>query len=211
MAGKQGSPIDAVRAIFEALEPLDDETRERAIASALSLLGIRTPAPGIASPQAGVVSTAVEKEKEIAMPVAAVGGRPVSLIEIMEEKSPATNPQRIVVFAFFRERVQGQPRFSRHDLERYFGDARLPPPANFDRDFNAAVTQGWIHEDADQSYLTTKGLEAVEAGFGGKRSSRKGKKPSSKKKPVSKKKTVKTRARRKPSTSKSKSIRQRAR
>ena len=46
-----------------------------------------------------------------------------------------------------------------------FGKAKEPPPANYDRDFAAAVGEGWIHEDGAESYLTSKGLEAVEAGL----------------------------------------------
>jgi len=54
------------------------------------------------------------------------------------------------------------------DTNIYFAKARQPPPGNFNRDFQAPVNLGWIYEDGDDSYLTTKGLEAVEAGFGGK-------------------------------------------
>ena len=95
----------------------------------------------------------------------------IGLVELVQERQPGTNAQRIAVFALYRERAEGRPRFSRHDLEGYFAEARIPPPANYDRDFNKAVEQGWIHEDGEQSYLTTKGIEAVEAGFGGRRAS----------------------------------------
>jgi hypothetical protein len=166
--GKQSSPVDAVRAIFDALEPLDEATRARAIASAMSLLGMSVPATRVAPSEQRVVVGPATKA-DTAPPVTPRLERPQSLIELVQEKNPVTNPQRIAVFAFYRERVQGLPRFSRRDLEDYFADARLPPPANYDRDFNAAVQQGWIHEAGEQSYLTTKGIEAVEAGFAGRR------------------------------------------
>jgi hypothetical protein len=172
VSGKQASPVDSVRAIFDALEPLDEVARARAIASAMSLLGMEVQALGMAPSQKAVVSGQAS-ETDTALPITPRLDRALSLVEVIEEKKPATNPQRIAVFAFYRERVQGQPRFSRHDLESYFADARVSPPANYDRDFNSAVKQGWIHEDDDQSYLTTKGIEAVEAGFGGKRSRKK--------------------------------------
>ena len=167
MAGKTTSPIDAVRAIYEALEPLDGDTRSRAIASAMSLLGMQLPDDVPRATQGVGVGTALETD--IAQPVTPVLDRPQSLVEVMQEKVPATNAQKIAVFAFYRERVQGVPRFSRRDLEPYFADAREAPPGNYDRDFNQALGQGWIHEDGEQSYLTTKGIEAVEAGFGGRR------------------------------------------
>ena len=46
---------------------------------------------------------------------------------------------------------------------------RLAPAGNFSRDFADAVRAGWIHEDGAESYLTTKGIEAVETGFEGER------------------------------------------
>jgi hypothetical protein len=175
---KQSSPIEAVRAIFEALEPLDEATRSRAIASAISLLGMNVPASLSIPAQEGLGGGQVAETGAAPTLTPRLDG-PQSLIELTQEKDPATNPQRIAVFAYYRERVQGLPRFSRGDLETYFADARLQPPGNYDRDFTTAVQQGWIHEADDQSYLTTKGIEAVEAGFGGKRTPTPRRKPRS--------------------------------
>ncbi len=69
-----------------------------------------------------------------------------------------------------RERHEGLPRFSRDDLKPYFSKAHIKPPENYDRDFNSALQKGWLHEDDADSYITTKGIEAVEANFEGERS-----------------------------------------
>lgn len=184
MAAKSPSPVDAVRAIYEALEPLDDASRQRAIASAMSLLGM-----GAASAPAGATGSLPDAPAEATPPSQTTQfDRPIGLVELIQERQPVTNAQRIALFAFYRERAEGLPRFSRHDLEGYFPEARVPPPANYDRDFNNAVSQGWIHEDGDQSYLTTKGIEAVEAGFAGKRASPQRKRATTSK--AAKKKTV---------------------
>jgi hypothetical protein len=47
--------------------------------------------------------------------------------------------------------------------------AKEKPPRNYDRDFVEAVKKGWIHEDGAESYITSKGIEAVESGFAGER------------------------------------------
>ena len=168
MASKTSSAIDAVKAIYEALEPLDEPTRDRAIASAMSLLGMTTRP--VETPRA--TGQQVTQAPAQVAPAVARSDRPMGLVELMQEKQPATNPQRIAIFAFYREREEGLPRFGRHDLEQYFPTARVPKPGNYDRDFNSAVQQGWIHEAGSESYLTTKGIEAVEAGFAGKRAAR---------------------------------------
>jgi hypothetical protein len=92
----------------------------------------------------------------------------LSPVELIQEKNPATNSQKIALFAYYREKYEGLSRFSRGDLKTYFSKAKESPPGNYDRDFNNAVKVGWIHEDGSESYLTSKGLEAVEAGFGGR-------------------------------------------
>ncbi len=65
----------------------------------------------------------------------------------MNEKEPGTNAQRIAVFAYYRERTENNPRFSRGDLEAYFSKAKLAPAGNYPRDFAEVVRAGWIHED----------------------------------------------------------------
>lgn len=160
------SPVDAVQAIFSALEPLDQETRERVVASALSLLGMPSSAR-VASTQSSPIQAASSVGVDARHPE-----RALSIVELMQEKTPATNIQKIALFAYYRERYEGQGRFSRSDLKTYFSKAKEAPPGNYDRDFTNAVRQGWIHEDGVESYLTSMGLEAVEGGFAGKAASR---------------------------------------
>jgi hypothetical protein len=159
------SPVDAVQQVYSALEPFDDQARKRIIDSVVSLLGMRLS--GSASDvqrklAPSLVHTTVEQTGESA------AARPLSPRELIQEKQPTTNAQKIALFAYYREKVEGLARFSRNDLEDYFAKAKEPPPGNYHRDFQAAVSLGWIYEDGADSYLTTKGLEAVEAGFGGK-------------------------------------------
>ncbi len=141
------SPTDAVNSIYEALQPYDDATRQRILASVQSLMGL-SPTVAVAAPTAAK--------------------RMLSPIELIQAKEPATNAQRIIVFAYYREKYEGLNYFARGDLEGYFAKAKQPAPGNYDRDFNEAVKQGWLYENGSESYLTGKGLEAVEAGFGGK-------------------------------------------
>jgi hypothetical protein len=159
------SPVDAVQQVYSALEPFDDQARQRIVESAASLLGMRL---------GGMIFEAQRKMPPASTHVA--GGqlgepastRPMSPVELIQQKQPTTNAQKIALFAYYREKVEGLARFSRGDLEGYFAKAKQPPPGNYGRDFQQAVSLGWIYEDGDDSYLTTKGLEAVEAGFGGK-------------------------------------------
>jgi hypothetical protein len=161
------SPVDAVQLVYGALEPFDEQARRRIVESAASLLGMRLGPMGSEPPVRGAQPPVTHGT--ISQPTAAASAaRPLSPVELIQEKQPTTNAQKIALFAYYREKVEGLSRFSRSDLEGYFAKARQPPPGNFNRDFQAAVNLGWIHEDGDDSYLTTKGLEAVEAGFGGK-------------------------------------------
>jgi hypothetical protein len=156
------SLVEAVQRVFEALEPFDEAARQRILSSAMSLLGGGFPGPVSRvldpNPARTLVGQAPRSPSE----------RPLSPIELMQEKEPATNAQRIALFAYYREKVEGLARFTKDDLRPYFGKARQPPPQNFDRDYRQAVKLGWIYDDEADSYLTSKGLEAVEAGFGGK-------------------------------------------
>ncbi len=156
------SIVEAVQLVFEALEPFDEEARQRVLSSAASLLGTSLPAFAARVTETGHTRAFTSQAPR------GPSDRPLSPIELIQQKSPATNPQRIAVFAYYRERVEGLSRFTKDDLKPYFAKAKQPAPQNFDRDYRHAVKTGWIYDDGADSYLTSKGLEAVEAGFGGK-------------------------------------------
>jgi Predicted sugar kinase len=156
-------PFEAARVIYDTLKPLDADTRHRVMVSALSLLGMdaATVGPSALDPSAPATPPTPAQPHSSS-------SRPVSPVELVQQKQPSTNAQRLAVFAYHRERNEGKGRFSRADLRDYFAKARLVPPQNYDRDFMTAVDLGYIYEDGSESYLTSKGLEAVEQGFGGK-------------------------------------------
>ena len=157
------SAVDAVQAVFAALEPLDDATRGRVLTSVTALLGMTPAAP----PAPSIVAHAQEEPRGSSAVRPINVDRPKSLVELIQDKGPGTNVEKIALFAYYRERVEGLPRFARGDLKQYFAVAKEKPAANYDRDFANAVKAGWIHEDGSDSYLTSRGLEAVESGFPG--------------------------------------------
>jgi len=152
------SPFDAAKIIYETLEPLDKETRQRVITSVLTLLGMEN---------AALPPIVFEQEYSPQFPHSSEE-RPVSPIELIQQKNPTNNHERLALFAYYREKYEGKPRFAKNDLKGYFEKFRLPPAQNFDRDFRETVQLGYIYEDGSESYLTTKGLEAVESKFTGK-------------------------------------------
>lgn len=155
------SLVEAVQLVFDSLEPFDEAARQRILASAVSLLG-SSLAASITPPGA------LAQVRLPNVQAAPINDRPLSPIELIQQKSPATNAQRLALFAYYREKVEGLSRFAKDDLRPYFAKAKQPPPQNFDRDYRQAIKLGWIYDDDADSYLTSKGLETVEAGFGGK-------------------------------------------
>ncbi len=157
--GEKDPVLAAVQAVHAALADLNPEQRSKVISSVAAILDI-TGLPSIS--KAPVEDTS-------GGPTRPPSGRPLSIVEIMQAKSPGTNQQKIALFAYYREKYEGKPRFARADLEAYFPKAKEPPPANYDRDFSSTVKKGWIHEDGDESYVTSKGIEVVESGFAAQR------------------------------------------
>jgi hypothetical protein len=154
--------IEALETVYVALKSLNQAERQEIVASVFALLGIGAP------PTLGGSTPAVTTGGQAPL-VTPTTLRPKGLTEIMQERHPGTNPQRIAVFAYYRERHENTARFSRDDLKGYFGKSHLTPPKNYDRDFNKALKRGWLHEDGAESYITTRGIEAVESGFEGER------------------------------------------
>jgi hypothetical protein len=159
--------IAALEAVHAALKDLDPEDRKKVLSSVFALLGLDGP------PIPVVRSLAPSEDRP-----STTATRPISLTELVNDKKPRTNQQRIALFGYYREKGEGLSRFSRVDLKSYFAKAKLPPASNYDRDFVEVVRRGWIHEDGADSYLTTRGIEAVEAGFEGEQTPLKGRKSS---------------------------------
>ncbi len=166
---KRDPEIEALQSVHAALKPLSADERTRVLASVYALLGIHgpdmTPAPApsprsASSPSAQVPAADISARSQ---------ARPLSINELAKEKSPGTSAQRIALFAYYRDKHEGVSRFTRDDLKGYFAKAKEQPPRNYDRDFVEAVKKGWIHEEGADSYVTSKGIEAVESGFAGER------------------------------------------
>ena len=161
---KRDPEIEALQSVHAALKPLAAEERTRVLASVYALLGIPPAAPPPSKPAAPSTT-----EASAASISTRSQTRPLSINELVQEKSPGTSAQRIALFAYYRDKHEGIPRFTREDLKAYFAKAKEQPPKNYDRDFIEAVKKGWIHEDGAESYVTSKGIEAVESGFAGER------------------------------------------
>lgn len=176
--------MSALEAVHRALKPLDADERQRVLASVYALLKIgEGPVPASSLISAGSGQPNAPTKAQLSTPA-----RPVAIRELIQEKKPRTHPQFITLFAYYREKHQNMPTFSRAVLADYYATSREKPPKNFDRDFVEAVRRGWIHEDGDNSYITSKGLEVVESNFSdiAEMPPRKAKGPKLKKKPARK-------------------------
>jgi len=181
---KKDATISALEAVHAALKPLDPAERQRVLASVHALLEVA----GVAGPSSPLIGAGSSSSTNQLRPQTSTAARPVAIRELIQEKRPRTHPQFITLFAYYREKHQNLPTFSRSDLAGYYTTSRETPPKNFDRDFVEAVKRGWIHEDGDNSYITTKGLEVVESSFAeaGEKPSRHTRSAQSKKKSVRK-------------------------
>src|SRR5262245_48589452 len=104
MAEKDRDPeVKALQEVYAALKALDVETRNRVLASVLALLGMHDVPPAVRHQP--------ERQPEGSR-LPGTGGtpatqRPVSLIELVQEKKPTTNVQRIALYAYYREKHEG--------------------------------------------------------------------------------------------------------
>jgi hypothetical protein len=169
---KKDKAISALEVIHAALKPLKAEERKRVLASVNALLQI-SPSSGVhdgkAAASSGVELSVASSPNSPTVP-RETGTRPVAIRELIQDKGARTHPELITLFAYFREKYQSLTKFSREDLKQYYQMSREHPPRNYDRDFVEVVRRGWIHEDDGNSYITSKGIEAVESGFSARES-----------------------------------------
>lgn len=113
----------------------------------------------------GDASGPISEEK----PRAIGGSVKVSLREFLDDAKAITKPDQIVAIGHYMALQESRETFSREDIKARFQSAREKLPANFPRDFNAAIAKAMIAEDhakRGQYYVTKTGVQAVERRFG---------------------------------------------
>ncbi len=121
----------------------------------------------IVSPPAGTMRLAPAAAPQV------IGSSATTPREALEKTSAKTNPEKIVTFAGMIH-DEGKDTFTIEDIKPLFRRAREATPKNISRDLDGAIRSGWV-TDADEKgeyYLTSKGLQAIEAGFVSSRSTR---------------------------------------
>lgn len=92
-----------------------------------------------------------------------IGGR-LSLREFMDEAGARRNAEKIVAIGTYLMQNLNQESFTKKEVKLQFKNAAEPVPGNYARDFDWAVSNGWLapsvgsHRDY---YVTKKGLEAI--------------------------------------------------
>jgi hypothetical protein len=91
-----------------------------------------------------------------------------SVVEYIQRQNTKSNFEKILSFAGYIKDVQGREVFYPNEVKSLFRDAREILPANFTRDFNTVIGNGWIHKDTenpDGYYITQTGQKALGSGF----------------------------------------------
>jgi hypothetical protein len=94
-----------------------------------------------------------------------------SLREFLNEVQATTKPDQIVAIGHFVIEQEGQESFTKDEVKARFAVAKEPMPANFPRDFSAAIRAGMIdevHGDRGRFYVTRTGQDQIEGRFGRK-------------------------------------------
>jgi hypothetical protein len=97
------TPVDAVQQVYTALEPFDEQARKRIIDSVMSLLGMRSVAFTDVQRRTTTAPTATGTER----PQASRGTRPLSPRELIQDKQPTTNAQKIAFICLLSREGRG--------------------------------------------------------------------------------------------------------
>lgn len=83
--------------------------------------------------------------------------------EYINEKNPATAPQKIAVFAGFLKDIKKQEFFTKEDIKQQFEEAKESLDLNnYNRDFNITLKKGWLSKNTKgEYYLTGTGENGV--------------------------------------------------
>jgi hypothetical protein len=92
----------------------------------------------------------------------------ITIGEYLDECNATKFPEKITAIGSFLELKLGQQSFTRDEVKSQFRPAGEALPGNYSRDFNDAIAQRWIAEDANekgQYFVTKTGKAAITAKF----------------------------------------------
>jgi hypothetical protein len=95
-------------------------------------------------------------------------GSRLSLREFIEEAGAKRNPEKIVAIGAYITQQLQQENFSRKEVKLQFKNAGEPVPGNYTRDFNWAISIGWlapVPSSPKDYFVTNKGFEAINNQF----------------------------------------------
>ena len=132
-APKKLRPIEAVRVIFDTLEPLDPVDRERVLSSVLALIGAvsrKLPAaPSVRPTEGGGPS-----EEGVAGPAFPAQRPPTDIRSLKEKKKPRSSREMAALVAYYVAELapleDRKDSITAKDIEKYFKQAQYPMPQN---------------------------------------------------------------------------------
>jgi hypothetical protein len=88
----------------------------------------------------------------------------ISLREYLDAVNAKRNPDKITAIAGYLKEQENIESFTREDIKVRFRTAGEAPPGNYSRDFNWAVSNGWLAPEngiPDHYWLTSTGEKAI--------------------------------------------------
>ena len=132
--------VNALNHVISALQPLDDDTRRRIIATTVTFLGLQpllgsgaARVSSATSPTAAPAAHAPFSEDTQMLPK-----------EFLLEKRPRTDVERIACLAYYLTHYRGTPHFKTIDLSMLNTEAAQPKFANAANSANNAVKMGYL-------------------------------------------------------------------
>jgi hypothetical protein len=134
--------IRALETVHEALQPLDDEARNRVLEYTLKRLGMRE----LTAPAAAPVTRPRAAEPE--SPVSRVKGSSTDIRSLKDEKAPASGIEMVALVAYYLAELapddERKETVSSSDLQRYFKQAQYPLPPQMGKTLSNAAAAGYL-------------------------------------------------------------------
>ena len=123
--------LTAIKAIAEALTPLNMDARQRVLNYAVAHLGLSAPSPPLESP--GSASNQEGEATTLATSITSPAKKLVDIRSFKEQKNPTTDIEMATVLAYYLKYValeaERKDEIGADDIEKYFIQAGYPLPS----------------------------------------------------------------------------------